>query len=1641
MTCGAKENITRKDRLRTGLRSAYRCVIARGRTNFPGAVALLPPSLSLAPPEAAAAAPPEAEPPKLQAIAKQSFAGLQTMIAQKEAAQLQPAPQVFAQIALVQRAGLPYADYTSVDTRLPTDAELNRLAEVLDETPRYHQQWLHTYTQIYNAQPNAAVLTQTEPKDLSRSKGIGKQLLYGAASLKNAGLALPPPDQLSAANKSVGFKALRNAFGEQKKAVQIAKVRASSAVALSTFADTGSPLIDFDNARTKSGIEADTAKKIEALQSSSFINERNVDRFHRDLQVNIADLRHNLGEGAKDLVRAFAPHAKQFGLQETFRNAEQFSSLDRLNAIVDLCEDGAQLPPEILKKAADYLFLATELQQKEQALAELSSLHDLRKQREAAASALQRNSKLPRTPPNIAAAKNLEETLETLEIEWKVVSSSITGKLSSGENHKRYSEQDYLPKLIAVLDKKIGQFRAEVAKLGQEIAASPNEPTTRKLTEKKTLLERRIQKLTDRKATVSPQTGDLVDQGQTLPYLVREYRQKIVFTPGQVEKIEIILDDPHAVEVFRMGLGKSSVIFPCVGRILVSRGELPIMIFTETLLEQSRGQMDKRAYIFNFSRGSSIAPQTLAEEYYSLLTAKHSDRYIMTTVDRIAALRNKIIEVHNVQSQQFKAAQKLKNIDGEVPADKKNEYDRLYGAMVESFEQLQWLKKIHAFFYAPDTRLVADEIDDIFSISSEKNFSDGKNPDPIDPTTFDAGEEIFKHVFASQNAAIQELQRAIIDDSLATWEPAKVQAAMKQVAIEILNDKDNPNRYLRTHGWTQEQLDAIAPEAFGEYLSNLKAKPLPQGMAAWPRGAAEAGALKPFETMGALRHWMTKTVHTLSRKQAGKDYDYQTALDSCQNVVPLKDQVEKPNTKFGQESELVGYHLLAYSRKVPPQAFFNEQITALRKKAAEEGAGSPYAILMQHIDPTGAGSPQEIYATINDNAPGRHLDRIAFLRFVMRDQTLIRIYRSQITCPVQDTAGVLSGASGSLNLFSLPPDVSSDPSNMAKNVTGETLSAQSLMGKGFEEEVTSFAALIPHMTTLTHDHKCKAIINQGYATENMPTKELIAHFRRENQAAGLQREYVFIDADKKAYFWLPGATEQPRPFDKVLNAKDIHTDRVLYYFAPADTRGTDFKIPSGYGALIIGPTTTPDEYDQAIWRLRALGKGQDVKVYIQELHAKAIRDTQGLPPGNVQLGHVVRDVQLQGIKANTLQNFKAATSRPESTLRMRVADALLMPIEVGEVALLARDRPKMEAVLKLNAETFNAVKELYIRPKAMHYQSDYMPTEEEDIIAFLESKHAETLDKIDSTLAKKLPAQPSGNAAFNAWTAGVRESLPIAKSEIEKHQAELARPVEVARTKQNLEARVDKSKSGDEDQTSEITTEQQQQQQTETQQQQEQQAVTEGKGLKGNAYDAYDMPSINTNQPCFDGGIANGFVNLHFALDIQNPKFPANAIFNNCGIPTALMFTQSFSAIMDQGRSPGKMLGLQFLYRTNEGKIGAYLMTGLDAELMIPTVERTRGKKDQLVLRMVSLPEDPNQPPKDYCPPVGDIGNIDEVNKLNAISKLLMGYAAYPDHELAALKHWFTHLKPVEKNNLIATLHKRSAPEQTLKMLNGWLHL
>src|SRR5262249_15449267 len=138
-------------------------------------------------------------------------------------------------------------------------------------------------------------------------------------------------------------------------------------------------------------------------------------------------------------------------------------------------------------------------------------------------------------------------------------------------------------------------------------------------------------------------TTTMQEPYKTRKYLVHEYRNKIILRQEQLEKIDQLLADPHALVELRMGLGKSSVIFPLVARLLAQRGEFPVVLFTEELLEQSKKEMEKDAYTFDFHRNSSLNPTHLAEHYETLLNVKQSGRFVMSTVERIAALENKIV--------------------------------------------------------------------------------------------------------------------------------------------------------------------------------------------------------------------------------------------------------------------------------------------------------------------------------------------------------------------------------------------------------------------------------------------------------------------------------------------------------------------------------------------------------------------------------------------------------------------------------------------------------------------------------------------------------------------------------------------------------------------------------------------------------------------------------------------------------------------------------------------------------------------------------------------------------------------------------------------------------------------------------------
>ena len=248
--------------------------------------------------------PSAAKAPGLEAIAGQHFAGLKTAIAKIETeGKLQPAPRLYEPITLDRRIGLLYTDCLSPGLRLPTDTELTRLAAVFEENPRYRVAWQTAYEKIVKGDEK-----RQEPLEMESSKEIGEHLLYAAAALKKAGKMdkLPNPRQFAQADLLSGFKKLRDELGTYQRTVQIETIKARNETAQAFFAKSedpiDGPLTNFDNERTKRGLEADAKKKIATLEAGQgFINERKVDAFRRELEVNIDVLRGHVRRRAQPI--------------------------------------------------------------------------------------------------------------------------------------------------------------------------------------------------------------------------------------------------------------------------------------------------------------------------------------------------------------------------------------------------------------------------------------------------------------------------------------------------------------------------------------------------------------------------------------------------------------------------------------------------------------------------------------------------------------------------------------------------------------------------------------------------------------------------------------------------------------------------------------------------------------------------------------------------------------------------------------------------------------------------------------------------------------------------------------------------------------------------------------------------------------------------------------------------------------------------------------------------------------------------------------------------------------------------------------------------------------------------------------------
>lgn len=181
----------------------------------------------------------------------------------------------------------------------------------------------------------------------------------------------------------------------------------------------------------------------------------------------------------------------------------------------------------------------------------------------------------------------------------------------------------------------------------------------------------------------------------------------------------------------RMGVGKSTNIFPLSNKILIERGYEPVVVTTEELLMQLRDFMDEKAFIFEFnisygllqeeSRDDNKVIAHLTRLRDSLWGLKAEGRYPLTTPARLGFIRNKRAELEN----------QLLFLQAGTPEERR------------CFEKLQLMKEISSYFWrqtpqgeVPRPGIVFLEDEDVCrDISKEYNYAIGEKG-PVDRIFF-----------------------------------------------------------------------------------------------------------------------------------------------------------------------------------------------------------------------------------------------------------------------------------------------------------------------------------------------------------------------------------------------------------------------------------------------------------------------------------------------------------------------------------------------------------------------------------------------------------------------------------------------------------------------------------------------------------------------------------------------------------------------------------------------------------------------------------------------------------------------------------------------------------------------------------------
>ena len=674
--------------------------------------------------------------------------------------------------------------------------------------------------------------------------------------------------------------------------------------------------------------------------------------------------------------------------------------------------------------------------------------------------------------------------------------------------------------------------------------------------------------------------------------LYLQARLGIVLRSEQLSSLSDLVTSKKLLKQLRMGLGKTSILFPFALEILRQQGNIPIGIVPQALFQTNFDELDPVSRTsfelsgcrFLLSRRDGKVPLTMggliqfSSICESFLSALAQREYVLTTIESKATLDDKLIEFEQALQEANGCLAHLQEKQ-DLSEGERKQNDQSIAKVLEEIsliqKALQIGYKVKDIFEEEKARVLVDEADTVLRASYSVNFEMGNT------------EQIDRRIVQTVDELMQIIQDSDLGKSVKKNEQFSLSEETKTGYLE-----DIAKKWCEKNGIDQ----ALIPWLIGK-------EPPPAG-------------IEISQAVSICKQALSVSLRACLQVKFGVSADFDARHHSF--GVPAMSGNVSEGTKFSDPITQYMLTQLLFMNKAPDKQFLKanaaEVLRSLEKMAETETSRKAKAKLQELLQKEDADAVDYTKELSGDD-PEKILLRFLFAQQVVLSK-LIGVSGRQITRSVQDALrgcnilGLTGTATQNLR-YLVGEEGMAQVGEEGRTTTAEVLQRLQSVNPALIEYPSGSEEQLAWLTDLVAPEKkprYRYVINQAGVADQSPQKDIVEALAQKSQAPVI---YMCNDSENKACYGKK-TVRMAGGVDKLLDdlskeeQKAIEERGIFYYHTPY-VRGTDFKIPIGsLGLLILSPAVNASDRDQAVYRARKLGAGHTLNIAISAAQKKAL---------------------------------------------------------------------------------------------------------------------------------------------------------------------------------------------------------------------------------------------------------------------------------------------------------------------------------------------------------------------------------------------------------------------------------------------------